>query len=154
MAPRMAFRTALLALPLFLAACHDKLENPIVERAWVRLPAVPGRPAAAYFQITGNQANDVHTKLVKIESALAQRTEMHESMSTPMGGMTMAPIAFVDIPPYIVTEFKPGGRHAMLIGLDKVVTPGTAVPLRFGFADGKVAEAEAKTVSAGEDAPY
>jgi copper(I)-binding protein len=42
----------------------------------------------------------------------------------------------------------------MLIGLDPAVKPGTAVPIRFGFADGTTAEAEAKTVSAGEDAPY
>jgi len=66
----------------------------------------------------------------------------------------MMPLKQDDVPAAGTIQFKPGGDHAMLIGLDPVVKPGTAVPLRFGFADGTTAEAEAKTVSAGEDAPY
>ena len=48
----------------------------------------------------------------------------------------------------------PGGRHVMLYGLDPAIKPGTAIPLRFGFAGGQTAEAEAKTVPAGDGAPY
>ena len=66
----------------------------------------------------------------------------------------MAPLTQVDVPAGGTVAFKPGGNHAMLIGLDPAVKPGTAVPIRFGFADGTTAEAEAKSVSAGEDAPY
>jgi len=72
-----------------------------------------------------------------------------------MQGMTsMAPLDHVDVPAGGRVQFKPGGNHVMLIGLDPVVKPGTAVPIRFGFADGTTVEAEAKSVSAGEDAPY
>ncbi|HWI86504.1 MAG TPA: copper chaperone PCu(A)C [Sphingomonas sp.] len=147
----MTIRPVALSFLLPLAACHSGTSEPKVTDAWVRLPAVAGQPAAAYFDIHGGRRD---VRLVRVESALAARTEMHQSM-TGMGGMaSMTPLAHVDVPARVTVRFKPGGNHAMLIGLDPVVRPGTAVPLRFGFADGTTAEAEAKTVSAGEDAPY
>jgi copper(I)-binding protein len=117
----------------------------------VRLPAVAGQPAAAYFTIHGGRSAQ---KLVRMESALAAKTEMHQSMAGMQGMTTMAALDHVDVPAGGIVQFKPGGNHAMLIGLDRVVKPGTAVPLRFGFADGTTAEAEAKSVGAGGDAPY
>ena len=143
-------RSALVASLLLCAGCSGQ-KTPSVTQAWVRLPAVAGQPAAAYFTINGGRRDE---KLVRIESALAARTEMHRSMTGMQGMATMAPLAEVDLPARGTVQFKPGGNHAMLIGLDPVVKPGTTVPLRFGFADGSTAEAEAKTVSAGEDAPY
>ena len=142
---------ALLAPILLLTACHGRDSEPKVTHAWVRLPAVTGQPAAAYFTLHGGRRD---AKLVRMESALATKTEMHQSMAGMHGMSTMAPLDHVDLPAGNAVQFKPGGNHAMLIGLDPVVKPGTAVPLRFGFADGSTAEAEAKTVSAGEDAPY
>lgn len=147
----MTARFALIAPLLLVAACHSRTSEPQVTRAWIRLPAVAGQPAAAYFTIHGGRRAE---RLVRMESALAAKTEMHQSMAG-MGGMaTMAALSHVDVPARATVEFKPSGNHAMLIGLDPVVKPGTAVPLRFGFADGTTAEAEAKTVSAGQDAPY
>ena len=141
---------ALCALPL--AACGHRDADPKVSRAWVRLPAVAGQPAAAYFEIDGGKADE---QLIAVASAIAQRAEMHESMGGTTGTMAgMKPLAEVTVPAGGQVSFKPGGRHVMLIELEKVVVPGTAVPLRFGFASGRTAEAEAKTVSAGEDAPY
>jgi periplasmic copper chaperone A len=144
-------RRAPLLILLLLAACHRGPAEPVVTRAWVRLPAVAGQPAAAYFTLTGGRHA---TRLVRMETALAVRTELHESM-TGAGGMSMmTPLDHVDLPAGGTVAFKPGGDHAMLIGLDPAVKPGTAVPLRFGFADGTTTEAEAKSVAAGEDAPY
>ena len=142
------------ALPalLLLAACHAGREDPVIEHAWVRLPAVAGRPAAAYFTISGSDG--AADRLVKVESALVQKIELHESMAGMGGMMAMKPLASVVVPASQTVVFKPGDRHAMLFGIDPVVKPGTAVPLRFGFASGKTAEAEAKTVGAGDDAPY
>jgi len=141
---------AISALAL-LAGCHSPASEPKVREAWVRLPAVAGQPAAAYFTIHGGRSDK---KLVRMESALAARTEMHASMKGMDGMATMAPLDHVDVPAGGTVQFKPGANHAMLIGLDPAVKPGTAVPIRFGFSDGTTAEAEAKTVSAGEDAPY
>ena len=145
-------RRMLFAIPLLLlAACDGRNSEPKITHAWVRLPAVTGQPAAAYFTIEGGPGEK---KLIRIESALAAKTEMHQSMAGMQGMATMAPLAEVPVPPRATIQFKPGGNHAMLIGLDRAVQPGTAVPLRFGFSDGTTAEAEAKTVRAGEDAPY
>lgn len=145
-------RRILFAFPLLLlAACHGRNSEPRATNAWVRLPAVMGQPAAAYFTIEGGRSDE---KLIRIESALAARTEMHQSMAGMQGMTTMTPLAEIPVPAHATIQFKPGGNHAMLIGLDRAVQPGTAVPLRFGFSDGSTAEAEAKTVRAGEDAPY
>jgi copper(I)-binding protein len=148
----MTLRPAFLLAPLLLlASCHTRSSEPKVTDAWVRLPAVAGQPAAAYFTLHGGHSDQT---LIRIESALAARTEMHQSMAGMQGMTTMAPLAKVDVPARGTVQFKPGGNHAMLIGLDPAVKPGTAVPLRFGFADGTTTEAEAKSVQAGADAPY
>jgi len=139
------------ALLLPLAACHTRSSEPKVTEAWVRLPAVSGQPAAAYFTIHGGRGD---TRLIRMESALADRVEMHRSMAGMQGMTSMVPLDHVDVPSRGEVAFKPGGSHAMLFGLDPAVKAGTAVPLRLGFADGTTAEAEAKTVNAGEDAPY
>ncbi len=141
----MKLRAAALAV-LSLAACHRPPAEPRVVRAWGRLAAVPGRPAAAYFTLHGDRTAE---RLVKIESTLARDTRMHESMA---GGM--APLAEVALPAGGTVRFRPNGRHAMLIGLDPAVTPGTGVPRRVGVGRGRPAGAEAKTVPAGGDAPY
>lgn len=139
------------AILLLLAACQPHSADPHVEKAWVRLAAVPGQPSAAYFTLEGG---DKAESLVKVESALADRAELHQSMTGTQGMMTMKPLENVAVPAGGTVAFKPGGRHVMLYGLDKVVQPGVAVPLRFVFADGKTASTEAKAVSAGADAPY
>ncbi|PZU07965.1 copper chaperone PCu(A)C [Sphingomonas sp.] len=147
---RLALLAAPLAILALLPACSARDAQPKVTQAWVRLPAVPGRPAAAYFTIAGGRGAET---IVRVESALAKRVEMHESMGSG-GMMTMKPLATVPVPAHDRLVFAPGGRHLMLFDVDPVVTPGTAIPLRFGFASGRTAEAEAKTVAAGEDAPY
>jgi copper(I)-binding protein len=148
---------ALLALP----ACHRKeAEKPRIQNAWVRLAAVPGRPAAGYFTIRGGAKED---RLVRIDSAVVKKIELHESMamggsgagSMPgMGGgmMTMAPISSLPVPEGAKIEFAPGGKHAMLFDVDARITPGTGIPLLFTFASGYAIEAEAKTVPAGANA--
>jgi hypothetical protein len=140
-----------LAPLLLLAGCHMRSSEPKVTEAWVRLPAVSGQPAAAYFTIQGGRSAKT---LVRMESALAAKTEMHQNMRGMEGMTSMAPLDHVDVPAGETVQFRPGADHAMLIGLDPAVKPGTAVPIRFGFSDGTTTEAEAKTVAAGEDAPY
>ena len=144
-------RSTLLAPLLLLAGCHMRNADPKVTEAWVRLPAVSGQPAAAYFTVQGGRSAKT---LVRLESALAAKTEMHQNMRGMAGMTSMTPLDHVDVPAGETVKFMPGGNHAMLFGLDPAVKPGTAVPIRLGFSDGTTAEAEAKTVPAGGDAPY
>lgn len=149
MIPRIA-ATALAATALLATGgCNRKASQPRATQAWVRLPAVAGQPAAAYFTVSSGSAD----RLVKVETALAERAELHESMAGAHGMMTMKPLAGVDVPAGGAVTFAPGGRHVMLFGLDPQVKAGTGVPLRFGFASGRTAEAEAKTVNTGDPAP-
>jgi copper(I)-binding protein len=131
-----------------LAGCHAKeTEKPRILNAWVRLAAVPGHPAAGYFTVKGGRRDD---RLVRIDSAVVKKIEMHESMSMN-GMMSMVPMPNLPVPEGAKIEFAPGGKHAMLFDVDGRITAGTAIPMLFTFASGAAVEAEAKTVPAGAD---
>jgi copper(I)-binding protein len=136
---------------LALSGCHAKdSEKPRILNAWVRLAAVPGHPAAGYFTVKGSNRDD---RLVRIDSAVVKKIEMHETMAMNGAGsmMTMAPMPSLPVPEGAKIEFAPGGKHAMLFDIDARITPGTAIPMLFTFASGAAIEAEAKTVPAGAD---
>ncbi len=138
---------ALVGAALMLAGCQ---KGPIVSDAWVRLPAVPGRPAAAYATIqSGGSADHV---LVAVTSPAIARAELHESMAGHGGMMSMQPIDRVAIGRGVVT-FAPGGRHVMLFGVSGDLRPGGTVPLTFRFADKEAVTVDAKLVGAGDPAP-
>lgn len=131
-----------------LAACQPKAaEKPAITDASVRLPAVAGAPAAAYFTLTGGRADD---QLLRIDSAVVNKIELHESVMNG-GVMTMRPLSQVPVPAGAKVEFARGGKHAMLFGIDGQITPGTAVPMLFTFASGTKIEVEAKSIAAGGD---
>ena len=140
---------ALLAA-LSAAACHPAAPDTLaVSDAWVRLPAVPGNPAAAYFTLHGGPEAD---RLVTIESPKAARIELHESRMID-GQMTMRALAAVAVPAGGTATFAPAGDHAMLFGVDPSVGPNGTLPLSFRFASGKTLAVDARTVAAGDAAP-
>jgi copper(I)-binding protein len=53
-----------------------------VEGARITLPAVKGRPGAAYFTVT---AAGLPERLARVTSTRVQRIELHESMAGGMG---------------------------------------------------------------------
>jgi copper(I)-binding protein len=114
-----------------LAGCDrppDKLEVK-VEQPWVRLPAAPGRPGAAYFTL---RASGGPVALVGVSSPQAERIELHETrMEGSMAKMT--PVATLQFPDDGVLAFAPGGRHAMLFGIDPRVKAGDRLSLSFTF---------------------
>lgn len=154
----------LFALPL-LAACGTAQApaEPQVQKAWVRLPAVPGRPAAGYLTLVGGTRD---ATLVAVTTPAAARAELHETMKmdTPgapdhaghegMAGMsgatTMRALKALPLPAGQTVKLAPGGLHLMLFDVDAKVTPGGTVPLRLEFADGRKLETQAKAVAAGD----
>lgn len=121
---------------------------PRVTVAWVRLAAVPGRPAAGYFTLS---AGAVPVELVGVASPLA-RIELH-GMSMAGGVMRMAALPSVRVAANKRASFAPGGRHLMLFNLPASVRPGTTVPLTFRFASGTKIAVAAVAGAAGTDAP-
>ena len=114
---------------LLLGACGGKQREPKVENAWVRMPAVKGEPGAAYFRLEGNIEG---TRLTSVTSPLIRRIELHETVKK--NGVTkMEKRKEIDFPYRGALEFKPGGRHAMLFGINKAVKAGGTVPLTFSF---------------------
>ena len=154
---RTAMRKAVVALvgTLALAGCLKPAEIE-VEDAWVRLPAVAGRPAVGYFTLRGAEQP---TRLVAVNADRAQRTEMLESMAGGGNGsgggmtMTMRPIANLPLPPNGTIVFAPGAKHLMLFGVSPALKPGGYTLFNFTFADGSRIERKAWAIGAGDPAP-
>lgn len=118
-----------------------------VENAWLRLPAVAGRPAAAYFTLVGGA---VSGQLVKVESGAATRIELHGSRMDG-GVMKMFPLTGgVQIPAKARIPFRPGGNHAMIFGLKAGLKPADTVPMTFILANGARVDAIAQVVGPAE----
>jgi copper(I)-binding protein len=125
---RAILATALVAAAL--SGCNRAPAEPRVtaEDVIVTLPAVPGRPGAAYFTLRTNRSP---TTLVSVTSPLIQRIELHQSMEHGMAKITSPEdLAFSGNGRL---EFEPGGKHAMLFGIGKSVKVGDKIPLTFTF---------------------
>ena len=149
----MRFSIVATAAVLALVACSPAEERgPVetVEDAWVRLPAVEGRPAAAYFELNGGEGGDT---LLAIDSERVTTIELHETVMED-GAMRMRPIMSAEIPPGESISFEPGGKHGMLFGVDPEITPGTSLTLNFRFDSGRDVSVDAVTIAAGEEPPF
>lgn len=146
---RLACVAALLLLAgaLFSGAMAEaQVRLPRVSAAWIQLAALPGRPAAGYFTITGGSTDD---KLVSISSPAASRIELHDSAMSS-GMMTMATETSVPVTARSTLAFAPRGRHAMLYDLHPAAGK---VPMTLHFASGASVSAEATTRAAGDAIP-
>ena len=116
---------------LILGGCRPEEKTPEVQvsEAWVRLPATPAQPGAAYFTLKGNMEG---MRLLGVTSPLVRWVELHESGEK--GSVTkMERRKEVEFPSRGAMRFEPGGRHAMLFGINSSVKTGTTVPLTFSF---------------------
>lgn len=152
-----AMKKLVIAALLFVGACVAmKLANvgPMAARAgvtgaWVRLPAVPGRPAAGYFtaDLSGNRET-----LRAAASPAAARIEFHRTGQH--GGMAhMTPMREVDSERASVFVFAPGGNHLMIYGLDPALKPGATIPLTLTFIKAGSVTVQATLVGAADPAP-
>ena len=112
----------------------------------VRLPAVPGRPGAGYFQIP---ARPDQGALVAVTAARIGRIEMHETVRA--GGVSsMRPISRAAADACREISFGPGERHLMLFDIDPSLKAGDQVVLTFHFERGTQRSYAAQVRSAGE----
>jgi len=114
----------------------------VVTDARLVLPAVKGNPGAFYFTaaIPGKAA----TRLAGITIAGTGKAELHETV-----GSEMKPLDGVDFEPGQVVRFEPGGRHAMVFGIQPYVKAGSDLTVTFHLANG-TASTQAKVEAAGE----
>lgn len=90
---------------------------------------IPGQSVSAGYMTFSNSSNDTVT-LLRVEANFAARVEMHQTMN--MNGMNqMRPLQSVPIEPGASLKFEHGGRHLMIMGLDRTQT--TEAELTFYF---------------------
>jgi periplasmic copper chaperone A len=151
---------ALLSL-LILAACGAAGPAKLsVSDPWVRAAAMTGAStsggttttpdaaaadsggtSAAYLTIV-NSGGTADT-LVKVESDVATSVELH-AMTTDNNVMKMSPVDKIEIPANGKAELKPGGFHAMMIGLKHDLKEGDVVKLTLTFQSAGKIEVQAQ----------
>jgi hypothetical protein len=129
---------------LVIPAKAQETAAPRVSGAWLRLPAVAGRPAAGFFEAAAAPGD----ALVGVSSPLAGRIEMH-SMTNVDGVMRMRAEPRFAVPESGTLAFAPGGSHLMLFDLAGSVKPGDRVPLELRFASGAKVSVDAEAKPAG-----
>lgn len=147
---RLPLAAAAICAALSVGGCTAKPAAELrAEEPWVRLAAVAGRPAAAYFVLHGGATAD---RVTGIESPSAARAELH-SGGMMEGMATMRPMDGVDLPAGGRVAFAPGGDHVMLFGVDPAIKAGATMPLRLRFRSGAALDAVARVIAAGDPAP-
>ncbi len=137
----------LAAAAVALTGCRNP---PQVDDAWIRLPAVPGRPAAAYATVSRGSTAPA---LTGVATPAAERSELHESMAGHGGMASMRPLPRMSFDGTDRIALKPGGAHVMLFGLKGDLRPGGTIPLTFRFEGGKDVTIDARLVGAGDPPP-
>lgn len=103
-----------------------------VLQPWSR-PAVAGTNAIGYMTLANHgRADDA---LVKVESPIAAKVEMHSS-SMAGGVMSMKQETSVIVPAGGQVIFGPGAYHLMIIGLKRTLKAGDQVPATLSFTSG------------------
>lgn len=124
---------ALLAGCALMAAssvhAHEyKLGAITIVHPWTR--ATAARVGGAFMTL--ENAAQVPDRLIKVASPAAESVELHETR-IESGTAMMRPVKAIEIKPGTRTELKPGGLHAMLIGLRHPLKEGERVKLTLTF---------------------
>ena len=121
-----------------------------VSEAWVRLPAAKSRPGGAYFRM---EAGSEGTRLLGVSSPAARWIELHET-ETKGGIAKMKRRKEIEFPSHGELVFEPGGRHAMLFGLNPKTKAGDRIPLTFSFNVAPPVTVEAEVRGPADEAPH
>jgi periplasmic copper chaperone A len=120
-------------LALLSSGCGRPAELKVNE-AVVKLSPVDNNPSALYFTVHGGQQD---VRLIRVMSKSVVRTEMHDTVTDPKTGMlTMTPIKEIDVPAKGKIEFKRGGKHVMLYGVNLIARRLQKLEAEFVFSNG------------------
>ncbi len=119
-----------------------------VENAWSRA-AAQGRVGVLYLTVRDTGAPD---RLVGVDTPVADKAELHESMSEG-GVMKMRPVQAIPVAPGQPMVLKPGGYHVMLLGLRQPLREGDSFPVTLHFAAVGAVGATAQVSKAGAAMP-
>lgn len=150
----MRFGVRIAAAALLLSGCQAETEVSASD-AWVRLPATPGGPGAAYFTVHGGGEP---ATLLQVSAPMASSTELQENQAqTQRAGsdvtVRMVPIPRMEVPAGGTLTLSPTTRHVLLLGVSGDARPGYSAPISLHFAGGRTIELQARLVGANERMP-
>lgn len=103
-----------------------------IESPWMR-PAPEGGTSALYMTlVNGTSATDT---LTRVDMALADTVEIHETYQREDDVMGMRPIGPVPLAPKSRLSLEPGGRHAMLLNLRAPLMSDSTASVTVTFAN-------------------
>ena len=105
----------------------------VLDKAWVR--AMPPMQSNTAGYLTVFNGGDSAVEVTAVSSLPVARVEMHNSLEVD-GMMTMERVRTLTIGPGEKVEFTPGGRHLMIMGLNKMPAAGETVELCLQFNSG------------------
>lgn len=125
-------RRLLLAAALFGACGSAHADDSIiVMNAFVRPPLNPAvKVGALYMALMNHGGND--DVLLKVTSEVSTSIELHESKEEN-GVASMRAVDNLIVPAGGMVDLKPGGLHAMLIGIKTPLKPGDKIEFVLTF---------------------
>jgi copper(I)-binding protein len=122
--------------PLLFAAAvafaTPAVAAPQVTAAWSR-PAAQGTTAGGFMTLANPGAKP--DALVAVESPMAKRVQIHQSM-VHNGMAMMQAAAQVPVPAGGSVTFAPGGYHLMFLQVTRALNVGDTLPATLTFASG------------------
>jgi len=104
----------------------------LIEGAWARPTPESTTISAGYLKITNR--GDKPETLLGASTTAANSAELHESVMTADGVMTMRPLENgLEIKPGQTVELKPAGAHIMILGVKEPLKEGQMIPLKLNF---------------------
>lgn len=117
-----------------LAVAEHHMQQIMVMDPWIRELPPNVTNTGGFASIMNKTDQDV--RLIKAESTLAGRVELHEHQMVD-GLMKMREVAGgILIPANGVTELKPGSYHVMFIGVNEHPMAGNVYPIKLTFDNG------------------
>jgi copper(I)-binding protein len=129
-------RLWLLIVPVFalLAASCGRPAELRVNEAVLKLSPVDTNPSALYFTVHGGMQD---VALLRVSSPSVLRAEMHDTVKDEKTGMlTMTKIDRIKVPAEGKIEFKRGGKHVMLWGVNLIARRLEKIEVEFVFSNG------------------
>jgi copper(I)-binding protein len=133
-----------------LAHEHKKPKGKVsFENVWARATFALAKTGAVYLDLNNNSEHQIKLLSVSVDASIASEAQVHETfmdeddnemdgaMDSGMMQMREAKDGFI-IPSGSNIVFEPGGKHIMLLGLEKPLTEGDEFILSFAFENNKV----------------
>lgn len=134
--------------PVEQAADPEAPDGIAVDHARLMLPAVPGNPAAVYFDIANKGEKDMMILSVAVQGA---GSSMMHQMNTANGRTSMDEVLQIAVPAGETLSFEPGGLHVMAMDLADTVAAGGESEVTLTFAGGDKVSFPAEVRAAGDE---